>query len=307
VSTDSATVACTRCGALNGADFKRCIRCNGALDQAVPAQKAARRVPAPRVRGRAPAVVGPGSEPLLGRWSAEQFPATKLMLALNLVVFAFHFLSAYRQSASLGTLLSGGSTLDAIRFGALVKPLVMEEPWRLLSACFVHAGIIHIGFNMMGLVFLGRILEPAIGSVRLIIAYVASGIVGFVLSFLWWAVLGGAPVSVGASGAVYGLFGLLLGFMWRRKDPRWKPLLFRALMYAVILGIAAPIDHAAHIGGALTGGALGVLFAPSAGQPSAVWQRWLAYGCVAACVVSLVLVHFSPYLPYFTKMAAESG
>src|SRR5262245_45736703 len=104
-----ATVACPRCGALNGAEFDRCIRCNQPLRDAAPAERAARsasdRPPPPRPGLRI--ATGPGSEPLLGRWDADDLPATKFFLGLNTAVFAFHCALLLHYERSFGSLFTG--------------------------------------------------------------------------------------------------------------------------------------------------------------------------------------------------------
>jgi len=294
-------VACTNCGALNGADFGRCVRCNQPLSGATLADSATRRLPARRpATGRTLY-----SERLFGRWPSTSLPAAKLILALNAAVFAVHLLISFRHAPGLDVLLKGGTPLEAFRFGALpvgkfvgVAPLdaylMRAEPWRLLSACFVHYGALHFGMNMLGLVYLARLSEPAIGSVRFIIVYVVSGIVGFASTVLWFLLFPSALWTAGASGAVFGLMGMILGFLWRRRDARWKTWLGQVVVYSLGFTLLLPsVNNSAHIGGLLSGVALGALFAPDAPQAPRSWQRWLAGVCVLAIVLSLVAVQRS--------------
>ncbi len=308
VTSPPDTVACAHCGALNGGDFGRCIRCNQPLQGATPAAKATRRIPVRRPR---PVPLQESPDRLFGRFAATELPAAKLLVALNAVVFTAHLLTAWGRDPSIGVLLSGGDLLDAFRFGALpigklsgVAPLneyvLRAEPWRLLSACFVHYGAIHFGMNMLGLVYLARLAEPAVGSIRFIILYVLTGLFGFASSVGWFVISPNAVWTAGASGAVFGIMGMVLGFLWRRRDPRWKAWLMQAVVYSLGFTLLLPsVNHSAHIGGLLSGVVIGALFARGAPQAARSWQRWLAWLCVLACVAALTLVHSSPYLPIF--------
>jgi membrane associated rhomboid family serine protease len=304
--TQSTTVACSRCGALNGADFGSCIRCNQPLLRAEPAARAVRRVPAPL--RRAPSLDGPGAEPLFGRWPPEELPATKLIIFINLVVFAGHLIGALQANPGFETIFTGGRSFDALRYGALplgtvrappLDPLIMRaEPWRLLSACFVHFGPLHLGMNMLSLVYLARLAEPAFGSVRFVILYTLAGIFGFFTSAGLFLFTGsGAGITAGASGAVFGVMGMILGFFIRRRDPQWKPWLGRVVIMSLAISLIMPmsINHAAHLGGLVSGALLGALFAKGAPKPSALWQRALASLCVLAVLGSLLASRLSPY------------
>ena len=83
-----ATVSCFGCGALNEDGFDACIRCGQPLGDALPAEKASRRVPAPRTRTRARMIgVGPGTEDLFGKFPADSYPATKILVLMTGLVF----------------------------------------------------------------------------------------------------------------------------------------------------------------------------------------------------------------------------
>lgn len=127
---------------------------------------------------------------------------------------------------------------------------------------FLHGGLIHLLMNLYGLLIAGSLLEPVIGSFRLMAAYLLTGLAGSIASVLFHP----ATVSVGASGAIFGLFGLLLVAM-AMGDARVVALR-RVLMTNILffvglnlaLGFMLPgIDNAAHIGGFLMGALLGFL------------------------------------------------
>lgn len=152
------------------------------------------------------------------------------------------------------------STQSLLLWGANYSALVTSgQWWRLFSCMFLHVGIIHIAFNMFVLWNIGKFMERLLGSYGFLVVYLISGLCGSVAS-IWWKPF---QVSAGASGAIFGLYGALVGFMLRGthtipKDVSGK-LIKNALVfvgYNIFFGITNPgIDMAAHIGG-LSGGFL---------------------------------------------------
>ncbi|KAK6543085.1 hypothetical protein TWF694_007008 [Orbilia ellipsospora] len=134
--------------------------------------------------------------------------------------------------------------------------------WRFITPMFMHAGIIHIGFNLLLQLTLGAEMEREIGIVRFAIVYLAAGIFGFVLGGNF------APqglASTGASGALFGVLALVLldlFYTWKQREKPVRDLLFILLDFAIsfVLGLLPGIDNFAHIGGCLMGLALGLAF-----------------------------------------------
>ncbi|KAK3685709.1 hypothetical protein B0T22DRAFT_500500 [Podospora appendiculata] len=140
--------------------------------------------------------------------------------------------------------------------------------FRFIVPMFLHAGIIHIGFNMLLQLTIGREMEQAIGSIRFFLVYVSSGIFGFVLGGNFAAT---GIASTGASGSLFGVIALtLLDLLYSWKDRRSpvKDLMFIALdvIISFVLGLLPGLDNFSHIGGFLMGLALGicVLHSPNA-------------------------------------------
>jgi rhomboid protease GluP len=150
--------------------------------------------------------------------------------------------------------------------GALVPALVAQgEAWRLLSSMFLHAGFAHIALNMLSLYFLGSFIEGAFGRGRFLALYLLSGISGG-LAYLYFGAFDGA--AVGASGAIFGLLGGVLGYSLRRGTFSWQNPLIRQLLILLALNLylgfsIANISNTAHIGGLLGGIAFGWLVAPT--------------------------------------------
>lgn len=151
--------------------------------------------------------------------------------------------------------LAGGSTDSdiLIKFGAMYGPLVIKgEYWRFITPLFLHVGLVHLGFNSYALYQLGSLAETIYGKVKFIIIYLAAGISGSILSFMFTR-----AVSAGASGAIFGLLGALLYF--GKKRPGVFKRGFTGNLVTIIginlfIGFTySGIDNFAHIGGLIGG------------------------------------------------------
>ncbi len=181
---------------------------------------------------------------------SRRFLATPLLLDLNLLVFGLMVLSGVSASDPTGHQL--------VRWGSNVSGLTLHgQPWRLLSCLFVHAGLSHLLLNMFSLWLLGLLVEDRVGPLRLLLVYLACG-VGGGLASLWWHTDG--INSVGASGAIFGLYGLLLALLIGKKlvlDKSDRRAMLGLVLYLVfsnlLSGLTGNIDNAAHLGGLATG------------------------------------------------------
>ncbi len=178
--------------------------------------------------------------------------ATQALIGINGLVFAamaFDGVSVFQPSPS-----------DLVDWGGNLSELTTNDQWwRLLTCTFVHGGIVHLGFNMWVLSAIGRFYERIVGQVGFLLLYLISGVTGSLISILWQQDV----VSVGASGAVFGIIGGL-GALVIRKSAGFpasvlKPLqksVVAFLGYNMVIGFALPnIDVAGHLGG-LVGGVL---------------------------------------------------
>jgi membrane associated rhomboid family serine protease len=193
------------------------------------------------------------------RWSAGTrvivgAPVTRALLIANVAVFALGFLLS-----GMGVSLPRYGTLDG--FGALIPALVVlnDEYWRLFTSMFLHAGIFHLLFNMWALYIAGGYLERVIGSVRFVLLYFISGLAGSVLVL---AASSPNTVTVGASGAIFGLFGALFtyAYMNRSRDLMAQQLV-RSLGFIIVLNLVITftipnISWQGHVGGLVGGAAL---------------------------------------------------
>ena len=161
---------------------------------------------------------------------------------------------------------SSENTAFMISKGAMYAPLVLEEGqyYRLLTAVFMHFGINHIMNNMLVLFFLGDNLERALGRVKYLIFYLLCGVGANVISMMVNMSEYSYRVSAGASGAIFGVVGgLLYAVIVNRgqlEDLTTRQLGIIVLLTAYHGFTSQGIDNAAHIGGLLLGGVLGIIF-----------------------------------------------
>jgi membrane associated rhomboid family serine protease len=171
------------------------------------------------------------------------FPATTILIAINVVVFLAEILNG---SGGLGE--QHGSLI--LNYG-LFGPSVAEGEWyRLVTSGFLHASLIHIGFNMLLLYFLGRLLEPALGTPRFLALYFASLLAGSFGALI----LEPNSLGIGASGAIFGLAGAAFVIArGRGLDALAGEIGFLIVFNLIYSFVAANISVGAHLGG-LVGG-----------------------------------------------------
>jgi membrane associated rhomboid family serine protease len=172
-------------------------------------------------------------------------PATLILIAINVAVFLAEV------AGGGGGLTPGGSSL-IFDFG-LFGPSVAEGEWyRLLTSGFLHASVFHIGFNMFALYFLGRILEPGIGTARFVGIYFASLFAGS----LGAIVLSPDTLTIGASGAIFGIFGATFVIARHRGIAGLASSVGIILVLNLLYTVGRPeISLGGHVGG-LVGGLL---------------------------------------------------
>lgn len=256
------------------------------------------------------------------RRTGHGIPVTLLLIALNVAVFLvmtpygfeLHRQALSRELLETGPAMAQGLDWQAfVRFfergflpeqlgpaGANIAALTVGEgqSWRLLSCAFIHANLLHIGMNMWVLKALGETAERLFGSVMFAALFVLSGLGGSIASLAWTLRSSPNLPSVGASGAVFGIMGGLLGFALARRQSVpvhvYRSLLRSGILFACVnigLGFAIPmIDNAAHIGGLAFGFVTGIVLSrdlPPAQQPG-TGQRVVV---LAACLGALGLAY----------------
>ena len=135
------------------------------------------------------------------------------------------------------------------------------EWWRLLTNSFLHGGLMHLLGNMYGLLFVGLFLEPKLGKTKYAVIYLTTGIIASTASLYFNEPI----VSIGASGAIFGLYGVFLALIMTKVFPKdfSKAFLTSTLIfigYNLLMGFAGTrIDNAAHIGGLVSGFIIGLI------------------------------------------------
>ena len=265
---------CPACGTLVGATATKCHQCGANMTFSFAAASRS-----------------------LGRWMPQTSPVTYAMVAICCLMYALSFVITMKFSGGEGTGgglmgLGGIATQVNYRLGAslplggfLGTPGDLAQPWRLVTAIFLHGGLLHIGFNMWVLMDIGPMVEEMFGSARYLFLYVVTGIGGYVLSSA------AGRLSVGASGSLLGLIGVLLAATTGRKSMAAQALrsaLIRWLIYIAVLGlISSGTDNYAHFGGLATGYVLGRLMPDR--TPADLSERRLAdfLGWAAGIVVAV--------------------
>ena len=179
--------------------------------------------------------------------------ATSIIIDINILIFIL-------------TLLSGNDIIspepwELLYWGGNRRIEVMDgQWWRLFTAVFLHSGILHLISNIVGLVIAAKFIEPLLGRKNYFILYILSGLFGSLASILWYQ----NTVCVGASGAILGLYGAILGLVYQDAYPKERKKYIFVLIsifvgLSLLGGLAEGIDNAAHIGGLLSGVLIGTV------------------------------------------------
>jgi rhomboid protease GluP len=245
-------------------------------------------------------------------WDPRAAPGTYLMLGVNIAVYLWMVLH--------GVDPRDPSEAALLHYGANQTWLVLHGEWyRLLTATFLHVGLLHLATNMWCLWNLGILGEPLIGPYGMVAVYMITGVAGNLLSmgmnilFFNWShnnIVLFIP-GAGASGAVFGIAGILIVLLSNRRLPfPWEELQrlrssvikFAAInlvigLSTMFVNVGIRIDNAAHIGGFLSGLALGVPLAPrmTAGRERYFARQKVsfAFACLGLALVGYFIARFA--------------
>jgi rhomboid protease GluP len=273
---------CPACGSLVGINATRCHECGANLRFSLAAL----------------------SKGLFGFFGG-QAPATTAILIANILMFAATLLIGVARSQGQGFSILFSVNGEALyRLGMAIPFRYEDFNWyRLLTATYLHGGLIHIGFNMMVLLDIGPVVEEIYGSARYFFLYTVCGICGSLLS----ARFGSAP-AVGASGAILGLIGILIAVTYRRGGAHIQQLRGRLISWVVTIfaiGLffsGLRTDNWGHFGGLVSGFLLGRYFADR--EPMNSRERNLAYTLGWSAFV-VVVVCFVIMISHISKPIAE--
>jgi membrane associated rhomboid family serine protease len=270
---------CPSCGSLVGINVTRCHQCGTNLTFSL-------------------AAVSKGLSGFFG----GRAPVTTVLLIVNIIMFGVSWMAT--ASAGEGGGLSilwgmGGAPLYRLGESFPYAIFILHEWYRLVTAMFLHGGLIHIGFNMMVLMDIGPVVEEVYGSARFLFLYIATGVTGFLLSAF------SGHNSVGASAPILGLIGLMIAITTRRSGAHMQQLRSRLISWVVSIFVFGflmrGVDNWAHFGGLAAGFGLGKLFADrgpinASERNTANALGWLAAAVLVACFV-LMIMHYRDPLP----------
>jgi membrane associated rhomboid family serine protease len=201
---------------------------------------------------------------------------TQALIVINVIVFIVE--------VGTGTPLGGGEAGTLVDKGGLWGPAISHshEYYRLLTSGFLHYSLLHIAFNMFFLYIMGPMLEPAIGRVNFAVVYFVSLLAGSFGALLFQP----DAVTVGASGACFGVLGALIVVAWDRGISIWRTGLGPILLINVVFSLSvAGISIGGHLGGLIGGGIAGYLIVQLAEKRR---QEGLALaGCLLIAVISV--------------------
>lgn len=205
------------------------------------------------------------------RRQSSSMAVTQAIFGINVAVFVAMTLAGV-------SMLGNPSGQDLVRWGANFGPLTVSgQWWRLLTSVFIHGGLLHIAFNMWCLWDLGRLAESVYGHWTFAAVYLISGLSASLASVFWNPVV----LSVGASGAIFGIAGALIASFYLGEFSLPRAAMTGMLRSVVLFvgynlffgAVIARTDNAAHIGGLVMGLLLGALIAKVAPQHDAVGRR----------------------------------
>lgn len=215
----------------------------------------------------------------------------QILIYANLIMFTLMVLHGTVLGLGMRVILNPPPQLLAY-WGAQYWPYALHgEIWRCLSYAYMHGGIIHLGFNMVVLYQVGPLIESEIGWQRFFVIYSVTA----VLATLAGLIIHPQVIVVGASGALFGIFGFAVSYYHRIGGSlgiQRRNFLFQWIVIALVFGFVVGADNAAHIGGLVGGAAFGWLIPTTvrAQRKTDPIYKGLAWLFIALTALSLLLV-----------------
>jgi rhomboid protease GluP len=270
-SYDTSHRMCPECRALNPRGTKICPHCGA-------------RMGAERARGTT------GTPDRIMGVIPMPTSATSMLAAAIVLMYVVEWFMTQRAGGagqSMGFFGMGGiNNVVMARLGALYGPYVFAfgQWWRLVTAIFLHAGLLHIGMNLWVLFDISPEVEGLFGISKFVVMFLVTGIFGYIAS-LWW--MPGA-LAIGASGAIMGLIGALIGatFHHGRMGKDYRRMLWRWVIYIAIFGLFFPVDNAAHFGGLGAGIVLGYLIPEGVPETRPAENFWNGLAVLSVIIIA---------------------
>lgn len=271
---------CPRCGALVAQGEGGCPRCRAALpNRAVQI--------AARLGG--------------GTW----FTVTRMLTALILLAYAWVALQGGDGSLfALGTdaLMRWGANYPYL--GPALPPATTDGAWwRLATYMLLHAGVLHIGFNLLALNIVGSMSERVFGGKRTLLVFWVTGVAAGMASLLFTR-----GVSIGASGSIMGLIGLMAAWGHRARTPLGYMVRGQMIRWAIatgVFGVLIGADNAAHAGGLLAGALLGLAIEPGVAPRSSLARRAWAFAGWVGVLLILLTAAAIPLNPWLGRLVSR--
>ncbi len=263
---------CPACGNPTPVERADCIYCGHKSVEAIVAEQEAAR-----------------AKRFINALFARPNPFTMIFIGINVAVFVLEWLAGGMNAMSADiTVLRAMGAKDNLLINT------EHEYWRFITSNYLHIGFLHLLFNNYALMIIGQEIERIYGSARFVIIYIVTGIVASVASYYF----NPAATSAGASGSIFGLFGVMaaFGFKYRKELPellskdikrRIIPVIVINLAFGFIVRI---VDNSAHIGGLLSGIALAFIIPYQRldeRETAGLW-RSLQIICLAVTLISFV-------------------
>jgi membrane associated rhomboid family serine protease len=216
--------------------------------------------------------------PVRSRSRTGDAPATKFIIAVTAIMF-------------LVTQMGSPSNEIFQALAQYTPAIDAGQWWRIFTPVLLHAGLMHILFNMWALWVLGPQIERGVGTPAFVALYLASAGMGGVVAYY----LGGPnDVAVGASGAIFGLFGIWISWALHRRNTAWGRSMLGQLGFLLLINAAIPfifpgVSWQAHLGGLVTGFLIGEVWSRIRGSNAAQLRTAFA-GSVAVLAAVLVLI-----------------
>ena len=220
---------------------------------------------------------------------SKTYLVTPVLLYLNVFVFLCMVL--------LGISPLSPSVPDLFLWGGNLRLAVVNgQWWRLLTYQFLHGGIMHLLMNMFALLYIGLMLEPLLGKFRFASAYLLTGICAGLISIVVHA----NSVGVGASGAIFGMYGVFVAMLTTKHiEKTARNTMLRSILFFVVLnllsGIQGNTDNAAHIGGLVSGMIIGYAYYPGVSNDHKMKRQYVTTSVIAVAVVLLCIFVISSF------------